>query len=102
MISRAKTPDEKLEQDARDIAMLTLLLESRQNLAPAFAWFLEASTHVEQWLEDGAKTDPETVRATGPHVYDALVALSVISTAARRVTKAAARASAGLEPEQLN
>lgn len=75
--------------DEQSRAVLTLLLEVRGTIEPAVQEFLEAAEHVEEWLKAGSATDPATVRTFGPHVYEALLALDLIATAAKRVTSTA-------------
>ncbi len=78
--------------DAR--AVLTLLLEARGTIQPAVQEFLEASERIEEWLRAGYATDAPTVRTFGPHVYEALLALDLITSAAKKVTTAALGVSA--------
>lgn len=78
---------EVLDERAQDV--LTLLLEARGTIEPAVQEFLEASERIEEWLRAGYATDAPTVRTFGPHVYQALLALDLITSAAKKVTSAA-------------
>lgn len=78
---------------------LALAVAYREGILPAFEQFVTASEHIERWLENGSHTDPETVREVGPHVFDALRALSLIGYEARRVTDAVARVTDGLKTD---
>lgn len=75
--------------DERSRAVVTLLLEARGTIEPAVKDFLEASEHIEAWLREGCANDAANVRMVGPHVYEALLALDLITAAAKRVTTAA-------------
>lgn len=92
--------DAQIAENERVQEVLARIVAYREGVLPAFERFVEASEHIEAWLESGCHTDPKTVRAVGPHVYDALTALSLISFRARRITAAAACARDGLQPKR--
>lgn len=75
--------------DEQSMAVLTLLLEARGTVVPAVKEFLEAAERIEEWLKAGCLTDAATVRTFGPHVYEALLALDLITAVAKKVTTAA-------------
>lgn len=79
--------------------VLTLIVAYREAVMPAFERFVEASNNIEAWLESGGQTDAQAVRNVGPHVYDALVAVSLINFGARQVTSTAAHVRDGLQPQ---
>lgn len=75
-------------KDESSKEVVALLLEARATLRPALEVFFEA----------GCPTDPQSVRAVGPHIYDAVRALVAIGDTARQVTGVAAESVGVLEP----
>lgn len=83
------------EQRAREV--LALIVAYRENVLPAFETFVAASSHVQAYIEAGCPTDAQSVRSVGPHVFDALRALTFIGDGARRVTGVAAQSVGVIE-----
>jgi hypothetical protein len=81
---------------------LALLVTYREAVLPTFGRDVRAVGEIEQWLETGDLTDPESSAAVEPHVRDALEALSVLGGRSLQVVAVAQRTAQPQRPEWLN
>lgn len=91
--------DAQVAENERVQEVLALIVAYRESVLPAFGRFVTASESIEHWFESGCQTDAQAVRAIGPHVYDALTAVPLISFGASKITSAAAHVRDGLQPQ---
>lgn len=71
---------------AKIMQALELLVAFRGAVTPTLARYLRASQEIERWLETGDLTDRASVAAVEPHVRAALEALTVLGTRSLQVT----------------